>query len=121
MGVSGITSNMKDLIEKRKENEKAADAIDLFCYTAKKYLGSLISILGGLDTLIFTGGIGENSSYIRKHICSQLNFLELKLDQKLNDKNEKIISAKSSKVKVRVIKTNEELMLARHTARLIKK
>lgn len=120
LGVSGITSNMKDLIQKRKENKKAEEAIDLFCYTAKKYLGSLISILGGLDTLIFTGGIGENSSYIRKNICNQLDFLQLKLDHKLNNKNEKIISTKSSKVNVRVIKTNEELMLARHSERLIK-
>src|SRR5262249_4856195 len=92
-GVSQATSEMKDLLKLAVSNEKAKEAIDLFCYFAKKYIGSYVAILNGLDTLVFTGGIGENASQIRTNICKNLDFFGLQLDEELNRKNTPIISA----------------------------
>ena len=118
-GVSGISSDMKDLLDKEKEDIHAADAVSLFCYQAKKFLAGLVAALGGLDTLIFTGGIGENASPIRWRICESMEFFGLLLDPGLNDANAPIISRKDSPATVRVMKTNEELMIARHTYNVI--
>jgi acetate kinase len=118
-GVSGISSDMKDLLDQEKENNHAADAVSLFCYQAKKSLAGLVAALGGLDTLIFTGGIGENASSIRWRICQGMEFLGLFLDPGLNEVNAPIVSREDSPVMVRVMKTNEELMIARHTYNLI--
>ena len=121
LGVSGISSDMKDLLSKEAENPRAAEAIELFCYQAKKFLGAMAAVLGGLDHLIFTGGIGENVSSIRSRICKGMEFLGIYLDAGRNDVNGPIISDERSPVAVRVMKTNEELMIARHTYQLLRK
>ncbi|NWG02791.1 MAG: acetate/propionate family kinase [Syntrophaceae bacterium] len=121
LGVSGISSDMKDLLYKKEENPQAAEAVDLFCYQARKFLGALTAVLGGLDTLIFTGGIGENAPSIRRQVCKGLGFLGIHIDPNRNDANASIISDKKSSITVRVMKTNEELMIARHAHKLLKK
>ncbi len=115
LGVSGTTSDMKDLLSQEAKNPHAAAAVDLFCYQAKKYLGALAAVLGGLDTLIFTGGIGENAPPVRWRICQDMEFLGIHLDPSRNDANAPIISLSDSPVSVRVMRTDEELMIARHT------
>jgi acetate kinase len=119
LGVSGESSDMKELLEKEVENPNAAEAVGLFCYQAKKFLGALTAVLGGVDTLVFTGGIGENGAPIRERICKDMEFLGIYLDPVRNKKNISIISRADSPVTVRVIKTNEELMIARHTKKCI--
>ena len=116
LGLSGISSDMKDLLAQEKENALAAQAIAVFCYQAKKYIGSLTAALDGLDTLVFTGGMGENAPEIRQRICSGLEFLGIKLDATRNNSNSSIISGEGSTVTVRVIQTNEELMIAQHAS-----
>ena len=120
-GVSGIGSDMKDLLDQEKGDNHAAEAVALFCYQAKKFLAGLVAALGGLDTLIFAGGIGENASPIRWRICEGMEFFGLSLDPGLNEGNAPVVSPKGSPVTVRVMKTNEELMIARHTYGLISK
>jgi acetate kinase len=119
LGVSAISSYMKDLLEKEPQEPQAGEAVNLFCYQAKKYLGALAAVLGGLDTLIFTGGIGENAAPVRKRICQDMEYLGIQLDEQQNDANARIISQAESRVSVRVMKTNEELMIARHTQDLV--
>ncbi|MGH9326088.1 MAG: acetate/propionate family kinase [Terriglobia bacterium] len=114
LGLSGVGSDMKDLLAKERESATAAEAIAVFCYQAKRYIGALAAALGGLDTLVFTGGIGENASEIRQRICSGLEFLGINLGVAQNDSNGSIISRAGSAVTVRVIQTNEELMIAQH-------
>lgn len=120
MGMSGISSDVRDLLEKEKEDARAKEALDLFCYQARKFTGSFASALGGLNTLIFTAGIGENSPVIRERICAGLSFMGIHIDEKLNKENAPVISAVDSFVTVRVMRTNEELMIAKQTARLTK-
>ena len=91
----------------------AAEAIELFCYQTKKWIGSFAAVLGGLDTLVFSGGIGEHSPEVRSKICDSLEFLGIELDEIKNMNNDAIISTEESKVTVRVITTNEEVMIAR--------
>jgi acetate kinase len=119
LGASGITSDMRELLAKEMANPQAAEAVALFCYQAKKFLGALIAVLGGLDTLIFTAGIGESAPPIRWRICEGMEFLGIRLDSVRNERNASIISRGDSPVTVRVMKTNEELMIARHTRSLI--
>jgi acetate kinase len=119
LGVSGISSDMRDLLNQEQGEPHAREAADLFCYQASKHLGALAAVLGGLDTLIFTAGIGENSPVIRWRICQNLSFLGIQLDEERNSANAPIISPEDSRVSVRVIKTNEDLMIARHTFKLI--
>jgi len=118
-GISGISSDMKVLIEKQKKESRVSEAIELFCYQAQKFIGALTAVLGGIDILIFTGGIGENAPEIRERICQQLGFLGIYLDKNLNEQNASVISVKDKPVAVRVMKTNEELMIARHTRKII--
>jgi len=118
-GVSGISSDMKDLLSKAADVPDAAEAVQLFCYQAKKYLGALAAVLGGVDTLIFTAGIGENSPEVRRRICDGMEYLGISLDEKMNTANEAIISGEGAAVTVRVMKTDEELMIARHTRDVI--
>lgn len=118
LGLSGISPDMKDLLAKAKKNAHAAEAIAVFCYQARKYIGSLAAALGGLETLVFTGGIGENAPEIRQAVCAGLQFLGINVDAAKNARNASIISRADSRVMVRVIKTNEELMIARHTRSL---
>lgn len=117
-GVSGLSSDLRDLMEARSTNPAAQEAVDLFCYSARKALGSLVAVLDGVETLIFTGGIGENDAFCRAAICAGLSHLGLRLDERANEQNLEIISAPDSSVAVRVMKTNEELVIARHTAHL---
>jgi acetate kinase len=104
---------MRELIKKQDTNSRAAEAIELFCYQAKKWIGSFAAVLGGVDTLVFSGGIGEHVPEIRRRICEGLQFLGIELDEARNTKNESVISMDTGKTSVRVIKTNEELMIAR--------
>jgi acetate kinase len=119
LGVSGISSDMQELLNKEAQEPSAATAIDLFCYQARKYLGALAAALGGLDTLIFTGGIGENATAVRQRICQDMEFLGIYLNLARNQTNAPIISSEDSPVTVRVMKTDEERMIARHTFELL--
>ena len=121
IGVSGISSDMKTLLDKRTTEPHAAQAIALFCYTARKYIGALSAVLGGLDTLVFTGGIGERAAPVRWMICHGLDYLGIHLDPRGNDANADIISTNNSPCSVRVIPTNEDRMIARHTRALLLK
>jgi acetate kinase len=119
LGVSGISEDMQDLLERRGSDSGAALAVELFCRRAKKYLGAYAALLGGLDAVVFTAGTGEHAPDVRESICSGLEFMGLQLDPARNRESAPVISAKGSQVKVRVIRTNEELMIARHTAALL--
>ena len=114
LGVSGESSDMRDLLRRAPSDPRAAEAVDLFCYRAKKYIGAYAAALGGLDTLVFTGGIGEHAPVIRERICSGLDFLGVQLDARRNQANAPVISASRSRVKVRVIQTDEDRMIVRH-------
>jgi len=116
LGVSGISSDMRDLLAREHDDPRAALAIELYCYTAQKYLGALTAVLSGVETLVFTAGIGEHAAPVRARICSGLEFLGIRLDPARNARHAPIISEVGSSVTVRVIPTNEELMIARHTA-----
>jgi acetate kinase len=120
LGVSGISSDLRDLIAQEVGNARASDAVALFCYQAKKWIGSFAAALGGLDTVVFAGGIGENAPLVRARICKELNFLGVELDRKRNAKNAPLISPDASRVKVRVIATDEELMIARSVTRILR-
>jgi len=113
LGVSETTSDMQDLLEKEKNDSRAAEAVSLFCYQVKKWIGAFSAVIGGLDTLVFSGGIGENSPVIRSRICEGLGFLGIQLDEKQNTKNATVISVDNGSAFVRIIKTNEQLMIAR--------
>jgi acetate kinase len=114
LGVSETSSDMKVLLEKVPRDARAREAVDLFCYRAKKYVGAYAAVLGGLDVLAFAGGIGEHAPAVRKQICDGLDFLGIRLDASCNDANAALISSSESRVRVRVVKTNEDLMIARH-------
>ena len=120
LGVSGISSDMRDLFAKKAGKRHAAEAIALFCYQTRKSLGALTAVLGGLDTLIFTAGIGEHMPAIRRRICEGMEYLGIRLDPSRNNHHAAIISREDSPVTVRVMKTDEELMIARHTHHLIR-
>jgi acetate kinase len=117
LGVSGIASDMRKLIE--SDDPRAAAAIDLFVYRIGRELGSLAAALGGLDALVFTAGIGEHSPLLRKRICQGAAWLGVELDERANEAGGPRLSTPGSGVSVWVIPTNEELMIARHTRRLI--
>jgi acetate kinase len=114
-GVSGGSSDMRDLLARAPTDTHAEEAVALFCYQARKFLGGLAAVLGGIDALVFTGGMGENAPEIRKRICDGMGHLGLALDQRANESGAPVISAAESPASIRVIPTNEELMIARHT------
>ncbi|MEW6637155.1 MAG: acetate/propionate family kinase [Actinomycetota bacterium] len=120
LGVSGTSADMRDLLEREADDPRAAEAVELFCYVAKKSLGSLAAALGGLDALVFTGGIGEHAPAVRWRICEGLGFLGVRLDPERNAQNAPVVSHEGSPVAVRVIPTDEDLMIARHTRELVK-
>jgi acetate kinase len=120
LGVSGISSDMKDLLKAEENEAHAREAVDLFCYCASKHLGALAAALGGVDTLIFTAGSGEHAPAVRQRICRNLSFLGITLDNQRNNSNAAIISPDDSPVIVRVMKTDEDLMIARHIHNLIR-
>ncbi len=117
LGVSETSSDMRDLLAKQSRDLRAAEAVELFCYQAKKWIGAYAAALGGLDTLVFAGGIGENAPIVRERICEGLDFLGIELDRSRNAKTAAVISKNSSRVTVRVIRTDEELMIARSVLR----
>jgi acetate kinase len=117
LGVSEISSDMRDLIDHEKSDMRAAEAVALFCYQAKKWIGAYAAALGGLDTLVFAGGIGENASLVRARICEGLDFLGIQLDEARNAETAPVISAPAGRVTVRVIRTDEEIMIARSVVR----
>ena len=119
LGVSGISSDMKTLLEKRATEPHAAQAVELFCYIARKHIGALTATIGGIDTLVFTGGIGERAAPVRWMICHGLDYLGIRLDPEKNDVQADVISIENSPCTVRVIHTNEDLMIARHTRNLL--
>ena len=114
LGISGHSSDVRTLLANRKTSSQAADAIEVFCYQAKKFIGAYAAALNGLDLLVFTGGVGENAAEIRAQICEGLDFLSVELDDTRNAKSAETISTDRSRVRVAVIKTNEEAMIARH-------
>jgi acetate kinase len=120
LGVSEISSDMRDLLACEADDVRAAEAAALFCYQAKKWVGAFAAALGGLDTLVFSAGIGEQSASIRARICEGLGFLGLELDDERNAAHAAVISADGSRVTVRVIPTNEELMIARSVSRVLR-
>ncbi len=113
LGISGTSSDMRVLLDHEKEDVRAHEAVEIFCYQVKKWIGSFAAVLGGLDQLVFAGGIGENAPVVRSRICAGLEFLGIELETKQNDTNAAVISADSSLVTVRVIHTDEELTIAR--------
>jgi acetate kinase len=120
LGLSETSSDMRDLLEQEATDVRSAEAVALFCYQAKKGIGAFSAVLNGLDTLVFSGGIGENSTQVRTRICQGLDFLGVELDEKRNAISAAVISTESSRVTVRVISTDEELMIARSVCRALK-
>jgi acetate kinase len=114
LGVSAKSGDMRLLLEEMEQDAHAEEAVNLFCYRVKKYVGAYAAVLGGLDLLVFAGGIGEHAPAVRKRICDGLDFLGIRLDGPGNEASEALISATQSRVKVRVINTNEDLMIVRH-------
>jgi acetate kinase len=119
LGVSGLSGDMRDLLVEEASHPRAADAVALFCYLTRRSVGALAAVLGGLDTLIFTAGIGEHAAPVRQRICHDLEFLGVDLDAERNDRHEPVISREGSRVVVRVMKTDEDLMIARHVRHLL--
>jgi acetate kinase len=119
LGVSEISSDVRDLLAREADDVRAAEALALFCYQAKKWIGSFAAALGGLDTIVFAGGIGENAPLIRERICEGLGFLGVELNAGRNMRSAALISADAGRVAVRVIRTDEELMIARSVVRVL--
>jgi acetate kinase len=119
LGVSGTSSDVRDLLARESADVRAAEAVVLFCYQVKKWIGAYAAALGGVDTLVFAGGIGENAPVIRQRICAGLGFLGMALDRRRNTKNAGVISTDASQATVRVIRTDEELMIARSVGRVL--
>jgi acetate kinase len=125
LGVSGETSEMKALLDRRSSNPAAALAVRMFCYQIKKYVGAFAAALGGLDTLVFTGGIGERAAAVRTEICQGLEYLGIALDNGANARGAAIISGSGISGSgrhclVRVVETDEDLMIARHTREILR-
>ncbi|QDT02147.1 Acetate kinase [Rubripirellula lacrimiformis] len=118
LGLSETSSDMRDLLAIESTDIRAAEAIELFCYQAKKLIGSYAAAMGGIDTLVFAGGVGENAAQIRDRICKSLQFLGIELNEKRNAENAPVISPMVSRVGVRVIPTDEEIIIARSVAQL---
>ena len=119
LGISEISSDMRDLLEHETQDVRAAEAVALFCYQVKKWIGSFAAVLCGIETLVFAGGIGENAPGVRARICDGLGFLGIELEEPHNAANAGVISAASSRVVVRVIRTNEEQMIAKTVCQVL--
>jgi acetate kinase len=115
LGISETSSDMRELLGRETKDVRAAEAVELFCYTAKKWVGGYIAALGGISTLVFAGGIGENCPPIRERVCTGLEFAGITIDHTANGQNAAVISDRDSRVTVRVISTDEELVIARAT------
>ncbi|QDT12711.1 acetate/propionate family kinase [Planctomycetes bacterium K23_9] len=121
LGMSETSSDMRDLLAIESNDVRAAEAIDVFCYQAKKMIGAYAAALGGLDTLVFSGGIGEHSPEVRARICASLEFLGIELNDKRNADNDPVVSPMVSRVNVRVIPTDEELVIAQSVSETVAK
>jgi acetate kinase len=121
LGVSEISPDTRELLKREHVDSRAAEALALFCYQARKWIGALAAALGGLDTLVFSGGIGENASEIRARICHGLQFLGVELDENRNAKHEAVISKDGAAATVRVIRTDEELFIAQSVGDVLSK
>ena len=123
LAISGFSGDMREIVEAMEDGDRNAKlAFDMFCYRLRKYVGAYAAVMNGLDALVFSAGIGENSTHVRKAVCEGLTFLGLKLDEAANQqrsKDARFISAPDSRVKVLVVPTNEELIIARDTFRLV--
>jgi acetate kinase len=119
LGISATSSDMRDLLKCETQDVRAAEAVAVFCYQVKKWIGAFAAALGGLDTLVFAGGIGENAPTVRARICAGLGFLGIELEERRNAANEGVISANASRIVVRVIHTDEELMIAKSVCRIL--
>jgi acetate kinase len=120
IGLSGESSDMREVLAAVKdEQRRSVYAFEIFCYRIKKYIGAYAAAMGGLDALVFTGGIGENASEVREEVCRDMEYIGIKLDNLKNENNEDLISASSSKVKVFRISTNEELVIALDTSEIV--
>jgi acetate kinase len=120
IGLSGESSDMREILAAVKDGQRrSVYAFEIFCYRIKKYIGAYAAAMGGLDALVFTGGIGENAFEVRENVCSDMEYLGIKLDNLKNENNEDLISGTSSKVKIFRISTNEELVIALDTAEIV--
>jgi acetate kinase len=126
LGISGLTNDMRELLDESHESgdSRAGLAVEIFCYRVRKYVGAYLAALGGADALVFTGGIGENSPEVRTRVCEGLGWMGIELDSDLNEatkaRREALISREGSRLPVYVIPTDEELLIARDTVRLIR-
>ena len=119
LGVSGTSADMRELLVHEDTDQRAAEAVTLFCYQAKKHLGAMAAVLGGLDTLVFTGGVGEHAASVRERICEGLDYLGISLDGERNRAHSAVASAPDSAVTVRIMHADEELTIAEHTLRTV--
>jgi len=119
LGVSETSSDMRDLLDRETQDVQAAEAVALFCYQVKKWIGAFAAALGGLDTLVFAGGIGENAPPVRSRICDGLGFLGIELEENRNVANDGVISTVAGRATVRVIRTDEERMIAETVCRVL--
>jgi acetate kinase len=119
LGVSETSSDMRDLLDREAEDVRAAEAVTLFCYQVRKWIGAFAAALGGLDTLVFAGGIGEKAPIVRARICEGLKFLGIELEERQNEANEGVISTPAGRVTVRVMRTDEEQMIAKTVCRVL--
>jgi acetate kinase len=115
LGVSGASSDVRDLLAREADDPHAAEALELYCYQARKHVGALVAALGGLDTLVFTGGVGEHAAPVRQRICDGLAYLGVRLDAARNAAHAAVISTSDASVTVRVMPTDEDWMIARNT------
>jgi acetate kinase len=120
LGISETTPDMRDLLARQAEDMRARDAVAIFCYQAKKWIGAFAAALGGLDTLVFSGGIGENAAEIRRRVCDDLDFLDIRIDSVRNEAHSAIISTEGSTVAVRVIRTDEESVIVAAVQQILK-
>ncbi|MBV8148697.1 MAG: acetate/propionate family kinase [Candidatus Eremiobacteraeota bacterium] len=120
IGVSSSSADIRVLLDDAARNAKARDTVDLFLYQLLKHVGAMVAVLGGLDTLVFTGGIGEHQSLVRLQLCRRLAYLGCDVDEAANDRNDAIISTEKSAVEIHVIPTQENLVIARHVFNLLR-
>jgi acetate kinase len=119
LGISETSSDMQVLLDHETKDVRAAEAVAVFCYQVRKWIGAFAAALGGLDTLVFAGGIGENAPVVRARICDELGFLGIEVEEKRNAANEGVISTASGRVTVRVMHTDEEWMIAKTVCRVL--
>jgi acetate kinase len=119
LGISETSPDMRDLLARQASDVRAAEAVAIFCYQVKKWIGAYVAALGGLDTLVFSGGIGENAAEVRRRICDSLDCFGIRLDAARNDANSAVISAEGSRAMVRVIRTDEESVIVAEVRKVV--